>query len=119
MALPQIVTEKQAVASPDSVDDEVGKVAATGDIKAEEPHSPTAPSSKEGDVERDDVIIITGSDAAAHLLPLRDDFDPVLTFRSIFLATILSGFQAVMSQIYTVSFASIPLLLTCAKHVSI
>ncbi|KAI9642561.1 hypothetical protein NHQ30_009366 [Ciborinia camelliae] len=51
----------------------------------------------------DDVIIITGADAAAHLLPLRDDGEPALSFRSIVLATILSGFQAVMYQIYTVS----------------
>ncbi|KAH7073877.1 OPT oligopeptide transporter protein-domain-containing protein [Paraphoma chrysanthemicola] len=52
--------------------------------------------------ERDDDehIIITGADAAAHLLPMRDDFDPALTFRSLFLATGLSAFQAVMYQIY-------------------
>ncbi|KAK2001328.1 OPT oligopeptide transporter [Colletotrichum falcatum] len=49
----------------------------------------------------DDAIIITGADASRHLLPLRDDFDPSLTFRSMFLATCLSAFQAVMSQIYT------------------
>lgn len=53
--------------------------------------------------EVDEKIIITGADAAAHLLPLRDDHDNALTFRSIVLATILSGFQAVMYQIYTVS----------------
>lgn len=51
----------------------------------------------------DDVIIITGADAAAHLLPLRDDFGPVLTFRSIVLASGLGCFQAVMNQIYQVS----------------
>lgn len=50
----------------------------------------------------DNHIIITGADAAAHLLPLRDDFEPALTFRSIFLATILSAFQAVVYQIYQV-----------------
>lgn len=53
------------------------------------------------DTDREDAIIVTGADAAQHLLPLRDDFDPALTFRSIFLATCLSAFQAVMSQIYT------------------
>ncbi|EED14685.1 oligopeptide transporter, putative [Talaromyces stipitatus ATCC 10500] len=52
------------------------------------------------DETRHDTIIITGADAAKHLLPLRDDRQPSLTFRSIFLATVLSGFQAVMSQIY-------------------
>lgn len=50
----------------------------------------------------DEVIIITGADAARHLLPLRDDFDTALTFRSLLLASGLSCFQAVMSQIYTV-----------------
>ena len=56
----------------------------------------------EKDHDDDDVIIITGADAAAHLLPLRDDGEPALTFRSIVLATCLSGFQAVMNQIYNV-----------------
>jgi len=51
--------------------------------------------------ESDEIIIRTGADAAAHLLPLRDDFQTPLTFRSILLATMLSAFQAVMSQIYT------------------
>ncbi|KAL6705559.1 hypothetical protein ACN47E_006676 [Coniothyrium glycines] len=45
-------------------------------------------------------IIVTGADAAAHLLPMRDDQEPALTFRSIFLATVLSAFQAVVYQIY-------------------
>lgn len=49
-----------------------------------------------------EAIIVTGADAAAHLLPMRDDFDTALTFRSLVLATGLSGFQAVMSQIYMV-----------------
>ncbi|KAM3419992.1 hypothetical protein BST61_g3304 [Cercospora zeina] len=50
--------------------------------------------------ERDDVVIATASDAALYLLPMRDDFENPLTFRSIFLATALSAFQAVMTQIY-------------------
>ncbi|KAF2722621.1 oligopeptide transporter-like protein [Polychaeton citri CBS 116435] len=49
----------------------------------------------------EDHIIITGTDAANYLLPLRDDGEPALTFRGIFLATCLAAFQAVMSQIYT------------------
>jgi len=49
-----------------------------------------------------DVIIRTASDAANHLLSLRDDFDPALTFRSMFLSTGLAAFQAVMYQIYMV-----------------
>ncbi|QBZ65136.1 hypothetical protein PoMZ_06841 [Pyricularia oryzae] len=47
-----------------------------------------------------DAIIVTGTDVARHLLPLRDDADPSLTFRSMVLATGLSGFQSVMNQIY-------------------
>jgi hypothetical protein len=65
------------------------------------------PLYEDGETEEDngseDVIIITGADASKHLLPIRDDFDPAVTFRSIFLATLLSGFQAVMTQIYNVS----------------
>ena len=52
----------------------------------------------------DDVIIITGADAAKHLLSLRDDYDSALTFRSIVLATVLAGFQATMFQIYVVRY---------------
>jgi hypothetical protein len=48
-------------------------------------------------------IIITGADAALHLLSIRDDFDNVLTFRSILLASGLACFQAVMNQIYQVT----------------
>lgn len=51
-----------------------------------------------------DVIIRTAQDAATHLLSLRDDFDPALTFRSMFLSTGLAAFQAVMYQIYMVRF---------------
>lgn len=51
-----------------------------------------------------DAIIITGADAALHMLSLRDDFDNVLTFRSILLASGLACFQAVMNQIYQVTF---------------
>jgi len=58
--------------------------------------------SDEKDTGSEDVIIITGADAAAHLLPMRDDHEPALTFRSIFLASVLSCFQAVMYQIYQV-----------------
>jgi hypothetical protein len=54
------------------------------------------------DGDSDDHIIVTGADAAAHLLPMRDDHDPALTFRSIFMATCLSAFQAVVYQIYQV-----------------
>lgn len=59
-----------------------------------------------------DHIIVTGADAAAHLLPLRDDGDPSVTFRGILLASCLSAFQAVMNQIYTVGLVMRELRLT-------
>lgn len=48
-------------------------------------------------------IIVTGADAANYLLSLRDDHDPSLTFRSMFIGTLVSAFQAAMNQIYNVS----------------
>ncbi|KAG6007738.1 hypothetical protein E4U21_005577 [Claviceps maximensis] len=56
---------------------------------------------KERNSDNEDAVIVTGYDASQHLLPLRDDFEPALTFRTIVLASVLSTFQAVMSQIYT------------------
>ena len=50
----------------------------------------------------EDVIIRSGADASLHLLSLRDDGDPVLTFRSIVLGTAFACFQAAMNQIYNV-----------------
>ncbi|KAH7391668.1 OPT oligopeptide transporter [Cadophora sp. MPI-SDFR-AT-0126] len=70
-----------------------------GDIKPVSPED-LSDNGKESDTD-DEVIIITGEDAARYLLPLRDDFEPALTFRAMVLATILCGFQAVMYQIYS------------------
>lgn len=50
-----------------------------------------------------DAVIVTGADVAAHLLPMRDDFDPTLTFRAAILGSGLAAFLAVMTQIYTAS----------------
>ncbi|KAJ5142152.1 OPT oligopeptide transporter [Penicillium atrosanguineum] len=61
----------------------------------------------EDDRSSDDVIIVDGTDAANHLLPMRDDGDPALTFRSLLLASGLSCFQAVMYQIY-MSLGQVP-----------
>ncbi|KAL1864950.1 hypothetical protein VTK73DRAFT_5579 [Phialemonium thermophilum] len=61
---------------------------------------PDDSDSHEKDTDDDSAIIITGADAANHLLSLRDDGEPALTFRCLFLATCLSAFQAVMTQIY-------------------
>ena len=77
-----------------------------GTLEPETTAVPTPDSASDGFEKTDDpdhIIIITGADAAAHLLPLRDDGDPSVTFRGIFLASCLSAFQAVMNQIYTVS----------------
>ncbi|CAI7606700.1 unnamed protein product [Penicillium crustosum] len=48
-----------------------------------------------------DAVIITGADVASHILPMRDDFDPTLTFRAAILGSGLAAFLAVMTQIYT------------------
>lgn len=61
------------------------------------------PVTSGGDTDDEDKIIVTGADAANHLLSLRDDGQPALTFRGIVLASGLSAFQAAMSQIYSVS----------------
>ena len=85
------------------------RIAASGKDALREEIQP-APASDGEDAEKDsdseDALIITGKDASLHLLSLRDDFDEALTFRSLALATCLSAFQAVMSQIYTVSSLS-------------
>jgi hypothetical protein len=80
----------------------------TGKKGALEPEITAVPASDDNSDSFDktddsDHIIVTGEDAAIHLLPLRDDGDPSVTFRGIFLASCLSAFQAVMNQIYTVS----------------
>ncbi|KAF5012261.1 hypothetical protein FDECE_1642 [Fusarium decemcellulare] len=55
-------------------------------------------SGDDSDRESKDAIIVTGSDASKHLLPLRDDGDSAVTFRSLILASGLSCFQAVIPQ---------------------
>lgn len=83
------------------------------DEKSDRDRSPTASEiainqlDKEGHVE-DDFVIRTGADASKHLLSLRDDEDPVLTFRSAILGTAFACFQAAMNQIYNVSPACSP-----------
>lgn len=89
----------------------VGAARADTDATLGDEKTKSAPSAEDADDHdtdddgrnSDEVIIITGADAARHLLPMRDDFDTALTFRSLLLASGLSCFQAVMSQIYTVS----------------
>jgi hypothetical protein len=57
---------------------------------------------REKDDASDDIVIVTGADAAAHLLPMRDDGGDALAFRSILFATGLAAFQTVMTQICNV-----------------
>lgn len=49
-------------------------------------------------VSEPETIIVTGADASLHLLPLRDDFDSVLTLRSVILASGLACFQSLMPK---------------------
>ena len=69
-------------------------------VPAVPPYDDDGPS--KDDESDDNVIIDTAALAAQHLLPLRDDRQPSLTFRSMFLASGLCCFQAVMNQIYQV-----------------
>lgn len=79
------------------------EVAGDDNITEKKPALVESSSFSSDDKQDGDVIIRTAQDAATHLLPLRDDFDPALTFRSMFLSTGLAAFQAVMYQIYMVS----------------
>lgn len=55
-----------------------------------------------GDELDEDAVIRTGADASKYLLSLRDDGDPIITFRSALLGTTFACFQAAMNQIYNV-----------------
>jgi hypothetical protein len=94
-AINAFTDEKRRLASIDGGLEKTGVL--EPEIKAALPSYDSAEHDDGGDH-----IIITGADAAAHLLPMRDDHEPALTFRSMFLATILSAFQAVVYQIYQV-----------------
>lgn len=103
-------TSVSQVHSSDNIDEkniDTSKNAVLGaeihDVSSTDHHNDTDTDSK-------DVIIVTGADASRHLLPMRDDHDNALTFRSLFLASCLACFQAVMYQIYTVSFAVWPII---------
>lgn len=100
---PQLVSENEksghTVAADSGDEGVVGKVGVTSKVDPQEPEATSLPVEESSG----DVIIVTGADASAHLLPLRDDSEQALTFRSIFLSSILASFQAVMNQIYAVS----------------
>lgn len=84
------------VSTPDAVDEKNIDSSKIHNVSSED-------HSDESDRSSKDVIIVTGADAARHLLPMRDDHDNALTFRSMLLASGLACFQAVMYQIYIVS----------------
>ena len=44
-------------------------------------------------------VITTGHDVSRFVVDIRDDEDPALTFRSIFLGTIFAGMGATLSQV--------------------
>ena len=99
----QAINEKASVSVDNAEVNKDGPLVLDSEIKGGHPLSSDSDSDQDSADVNQDAIIITGSDAAKHLLSLRDDREPAFTFRSIFLATILSAFQAVMSQIYQVS----------------
>jgi len=86
-----------SVAGHDAIDEKIAAdvITTTDDAKV-------TTSSFSGAGDNGDVVIVTGADAATYLLPMRDDGDPALTFRSLVLASGLACFQAVMNQIYNV-----------------
>lgn len=84
------------VSTPDAVDEKTIDSSKIHNVSSQD-------HSDESDRSSKDVIIVTGADAARHLLPMRDDHDNALTFRSMLLASGLACFQAVMYQIYIVS----------------
>lgn len=90
-----ITTNDNSGLRPAHLDEKKGTTEVNADI------IPASDGESGSEVEGE-VIIRTGADAAVHLLPLRDDGDPSLTFRGILLATALTGFQATMNQIYQV-----------------
>ncbi|KAH7887105.1 OPT oligopeptide transporter protein-domain-containing protein [Phlebopus sp. FC_14] len=46
-------------------------------------------------------VVTTGADVSRLLVDMRDDEDPALTFRSLFLGTIFAGLGAALCEIYT------------------
>ena len=44
-------------------------------------------------------IITTGRDVSRFVVDIRDDEDPALTFRSMFLGTVFAGLGAALSQV--------------------
>jgi hypothetical protein len=96
----QAINEKIRLSSAENRDSKDGGLVHDNEIK---PVPQYDGDDHEKDTGSGDPIIVTGADAAQHLLSIRDDGDSALTFRSLFLATILSAFQAVMTQIYYVS----------------
>ncbi|KAH7929974.1 OPT superfamily oligopeptide transporter [Leucogyrophana mollusca] len=45
-------------------------------------------------------VVTSGKDVSRYLIDIRDDGDPALTFRSLFLGTVFVGLGAALSQIY-------------------
>lgn len=95
----QAISEEKRVASEDVKNVKDDTLVLDAETKTAHQYS-----EEESGSDSEGKIIITGADAAKYLLPLRDDGEPALTFRSIFLASGLAAFQAVMSEIYYVSW---------------
>lgn len=89
--------------TPMAAVDEKLKTSSEGDGVETTVHHADEKLSPVASIDDEDRIIITGSDAAHYLLPLRDDGDDALTLRSFILGTLVAAFQAAMNQIYMVS----------------
>ncbi|KAG7448856.1 oligopeptide transporter [Guyanagaster necrorhizus] len=48
----------------------------------------------------DEAIVTSGQDVSRFVVDVRDDSDPALTFRSLFLGTVIAGLGAALCQIY-------------------
>lgn len=97
---PTTVTEKEHHITESTINQD--HLGSETDLKGAATASVKDAGSQDADDIDENAIIVTGADAARWLLPMRDDGDPALTFRSIFLATVLAGFQSTMNQIYQV-----------------
>lgn len=102
-ALDPVDSTTSSSPSHQTINEEVEKISKDDGLVRDTEINAAPPFHDDGGDGRKEAIIVTGADAANYLLPLRDDGEPALTFRSLFLATVLSCFQAVMTQIYQVS----------------
>ncbi|KAK4221288.1 OPT oligopeptide transporter [Podospora fimiseda] len=98
--MPPPNTEATVLSGVNPIEGKVVEVPSHDAIEEKLPASPYVIDAAD-DSDTDGAIIITGADAANYLLPLRNDGESALSFRSLFLASCLACFSTVMSQIYS------------------